>query len=99
MDELDILGIMIFLLIIGLLMFVIFDVSITPLKEKINAMHEFCEEKGYEKATDWNFKTSVTSYSVQIECDNIKMYHANLYEGCHGFDKWGECKDYKWEAK
>lgn len=65
--------------------------------DKKNIYAPFCQEKGFEKATDYRILNSVGYKKfVDIECDKKQIFRGlKLEEKCIKSNKWGECQDYR----
>lgn len=54
------------------------------------AMNDFCNMKGFGKATDSGSGLG----GFAIECDGKKIFYVSVFTKCIDMDKWGNCKAY-----
>ena len=81
--------------------------------EKTMVFKPFCQEQGYERATDvteWDVLythiTTTDGTTIQntgskatwkVECDKTEMFRVSRQQSCKEYNKWGKCEKYKYD--
>ena len=85
--------------IFGIIFFLGFMCGMLWLVTKPSSIsNDFCEDLGYEKATDsnLNYCENKNLVNVMIECDKEKIYNTLGERICLKENKWGECTFSEW---
>ncbi len=88
-------------LLSGLVILFAWDGIIEEVIQTNKGMDLFCQEKGYNKSTDYVYINCGWSVGEEyrVECDGDRIFPVVDYEPCIKWDKWGRCNEEGREVK
>lgn len=86
-EEINANVVLVFAIIIMIIVF-FYVIDNTPIRK---SMDLFCQEQGYEDSTDHKRMRMGCDWDYKVECDQDKVFIAEISKSCVKWNKWGDC--------